>query len=449
MRSAKTQAIRSRPAGTGRRAFATRGARLLQVSPPMDERDLAGVRVLDLADEPGFLAGRLLGDHGADVVKIEPPEGHPVRRRPPFWGGVSDPERGLAWLAQNTGKRGITLDLSRPRGRDLFLALVEHADVVLASGRPGDLAAIGVAGDVLRARNPRLIVCTITPFGTAGPRSDWRASDLTALAMGGNLRPTGDPDRPPIRCRLPAAYFHAGLEAAVGIVFALYARENTGRGQDVDVSLQEVMLMPNISLAAQYATTGFRGARAGAGYRVGDTFQREIWRCRDGWVTFALRGGAARIPGLIALVAWMAEQEMAPPCLSERDWRTYNHNLLSESEVDEMSDAFAAFFSTRTRAELYAAAVERKLMLAPVNDARSIGESEQLAAREFFVELGYPHSADLGGVLRHPGAIAKLSSSTLTPALRAPRLGEHNAAIYREIGLGAAEIARLAEEGVV
>src|SRR4029079_1228101 len=125
---------------------------------------LHGTRVLDLTGEPGFLAGMLLAELGADVVKIEPPGGDPTRRRPPFWDNAEDPERAIAWLALNASKRGITLDLDRPAAGDLCVRLAESADVVREPGAPGDLAARGLGWDVLHARNPRLILCSLTPY---------------------------------------------------------------------------------------------------------------------------------------------------------------------------------------------------------------------------------------------------------------------------------------------
>lgn len=412
----------------------------------MTDGNLQGVRVLDLADESGFLAGRLLGDLGADVVKVEPPGGHPVRRRPPFWGGLEDPERSIPWLAQNTSKRGITLDLERERGRDLLLALCERADAVIESGLPRVLDSSNLSYATLARRNPRLVLCSITPFGQTGPYRGFRASDLTALAMGGNLFPTGDPDRAPVRCSLPTSYFHAGLEAALGVTFALLQRQASGRGQHLDVSLQEVMLMPNMGGPAQFPLTGVKGARVGPGYRVGKVFQPEIWRCKDGFVSFALRGGPARIPGLIAMVQYMDEHGMAPPSLKNRDWTKYNHNLLTQEKVDEMAEAFAAFFATKAKADLYRAALERKLMLAPINDARAILASEQLASREHFAQITYPH---LDGTLRHSAAMAKLRPQGLRPPFRAPRIGEHNAEVYAEIGIDARQLEELCAAGVV
>ena len=406
---------------------------------------LSGIRILDLTAEPGFLAGKVLGDLGADVVKVEPPDGDPARRRPPFWGGAADPDRSLLWLALNTSKRGITLALDRPRGRELFLALAEEADVVLETEPAGSLAARGLGWETLHARNSRLILCSITPFGQTGPRAVWRGSDLTVMAASGNLYATGDPDRAPVRCSLPVSYYHGGLEAAVGVAFALLAREETGEGQHVDVALQAAMVMPNIGTAAMFRMTGQRGARVGAFMSAGRTVQREIWPCKDGFVSFALRGGPARVPGLIAMVAYMDEHGMASERLKAIDWKTYNHNLLTQPEVDALTREFGAFFATKTMAELYRAACARNLMLAPVNTAREIVASEQLAARGFIVDVEHPGR----GRLRYPGAFAVTSDASVALRRPAPRLGEHTAEVLAELGLGAEDVERLRAEAVV
>ena len=410
--------------------------------------NLSGVRVLDLTGEPGHFAGKLLGDLGADVVKVEPPSGDSVRRRGPFWGHADDPERSLVWLAYNTSKRGITLDVTTPRGRDLFLALAGRADVVVETEAPGTMAARGLGWDTLHARNPRLVLCSLTPWGQSGPYAGWRGSDLTTLATSGNLHCTGDPDRAPVRCSLPVAYYHASIEAALAVTFALVARERTGRGQHVDVAMQAAMIMPNMATASMFKMNGSRGARAGAFFRQPKSEQREIWPCKDGFVSFALRGGPARVPGLIAMVKLMDEHGMASAALKATDWKTYNHNLLTQAEVDALSAEFGAFFLSKTMTELFRAAVERNLMLAPANTAREIDASEQLASREFFVEIDNPGR----GRLRYPGSFAKTTSASGGAAVGirrpAPRLGEHTRDVLAEIGVTEAMVVELRAAGV-
>ncbi len=411
---------------------------------------LHGTRVLDLTSEVGFLTGKLLAELGADVVKIEPPTGDPARRRPPFWGGIEDPERSLLWLALNTSKRSLTLDLETPAGRDVFLHLADGADVVLESHQPGHLDTRGIGWSVLHERNPRLILCSITPFGQTGPYAGWRGSDLTVIAMSGNLHCTGDPDRAPVRCSLPVSYYHGGIEAAAGVAFALLARDQTGQGQRVDVALQEAMVMPNMATGSMAKMTGNRGARAGAFFRQTKSVQREIWPCKDGFVSFALRGGPARVPGLVAVTRWMAEEGMASEKLRAIDWKAYNHNLLSQAEVDELTEEFGAFFRTKTMTELFAAACTRGLMLAPANTAREIVASEQLAARGFFIDVEHPGR----GTLRMPGAFAVATSNdpdATAIGVRgpAPRLGEHTDEILRDAGMSADDVARLRADGIV
>jgi benzylsuccinate CoA-transferase BbsE subunit len=406
--------------------------------------NLDGIRVLDLAGEPGHFAGKLLGDLGADVVKVEPPSGDPVRRRGPFWGHADDPERSLSWLAYNTSKRSVTLDLEKPRGREIFLDLAARADVVLETHAPAALAALGLGWTELRAKNPRVVLCSLTPWGQTGPYAGRRGSDLTAVAMSGNLHCTGDPDRAPVRCSMPVACFHASIEAALAITFALVAREKTGRGQHLDVAMQAAMVMPNMATASMSKMNGNRGARAGAFFRQPKSVQREIWPCKDGWVSFALRGGPARIPGLAAMVKLMDEHGMASEKLKATDWKAYNHNLLSQAEVDELSAEFGAFFASKTMTELFRAAVERNLMLAPANTAREIDASEQLAFREFFVEVDNPGR----GRLRYPGSFAKIASAGGdAPAVGirrpAPRLGEHTAEVLAEVGVTKPMLAEL------
>jgi benzylsuccinate CoA-transferase BbsE subunit len=412
---------------------------------------LAGTRVLDLTEEPGFFTGKLLGDLGADVVKVEPPAGDRARRRGPFWGGTPHPERSLLWLAMNTSKRGITLALDRPRGRDLLLDLAARADVVVETMAPGRMASLGLGWETFSARNPRLVLCSLTPWGQTGPRAGWRGSDLTVVAASGNLWCTGDPDRAPVRCALPVSHYHGGIEAAVGIVFALTARERSGRGQHLDVALHQAMVMPDIGTAAMAVMMNNRGVRTGASIRLGPkAVGREIWPCKDGWVTFALRGGPARIPGLVAMVEYMSEHGMASDRLRAMNWKTYNANLLTQEEADALQAEFGAFFLTKTMAELFRAACDRNLMLAPASHARDIVASEQLAAREFFVEVDHPER----GRLRHPGAWAKVvraggTAPQVSIRRPAPRLGEHTAEVLAEVGADAAAVARLRTEGVV
>jgi crotonobetainyl-CoA:carnitine CoA-transferase CaiB-like acyl-CoA transferase len=262
------------------------------------------------------------------------------------------------------------------------------------------------------------------------------------VALGGNLGATGDPDRPPVRCSMPTSYYHAAPEAAFGILAALHAREATGRGQLVDVSLHETQLQTLLSAAGQHALHPRPQRRTGA--RMGRT--REIWAARDGWISFGLRGGAARIPNLEATVAWMAEEGRAPGWLRDYDWKAYSHLTVSDEEIARLEQAFGAFFAAHTMRELYEGALARRILLAPCNDAREILEHPQLRSRGLFTTLDYP---ELGAAIEHPDFFVRTEDGAARIRRRAPRVGEHNAEVYGELGLGPADLEKLAAEGVV
>jgi crotonobetainyl-CoA:carnitine CoA-transferase CaiB-like acyl-CoA transferase len=380
---------------------------------------LDGFRILDLSDERGWLAGKILGDLGADVIKVEPPSGDLGRRVGPFLGDVEDPERSLRWLALNTSKRGVTLDLETTEGRDRFRELVATADAVLESATPGHLETLGIGYESLRREHPELVYCALTPFGQTGPRAQQDAHDLVIVAMGGNAANTGDADRAPLRCSLPTSTFHAAPEAALGIAMALYARARGAGGQFVDVSMQECQLQSLLTFPGQYALHKRLPQRTGA--RVGRT--REIWQAKDGYISFGLRGGPARIPNLIATAEYMAECGMAPGWLESYDWKSYNHVTISDEQIARLEDAFGTFFKSRTMRELYDEALRRRILLAPCNNAREILEHPQLRDRELFVSLDYP---DLDASLEHPDFFAKTEDRCIRIRSRAPRVGEHN-----------------------
>ncbi|HJO24404.1 MAG: CoA transferase [Myxococcota bacterium] len=402
---------------------------------------LAGVRVLDLSDESAWLAGKILAETGADVVKVEQPGGDPGRTGP-YLGGVDDPERSLRWLALNTSKRGVTLDWRTANGAALLRRLAGTADVLIETAAPGTLEKHGIGWETLHRENPRLVHCSVTPFGRTGPRAAWRAHDLVVVAMGGNANMTGDADRPPVRCTMPTAYLHAGPEAAAGIGMALWSRETTGRGQLVDVSLHEIQLSTLVTGPGQQAYAPRARKRSGAVM----VRTREIWRAKDGWISYGLRGGPARIANLVATVELMEENGMAPEWLRSYDWSGYNHNTLSSEEIERFEAVFGAFFATKTRRELYEQALARRIMLAPCNDAREISEQLQLRSRGLFVTVEYP---ELGAAFEHPDFFAKNTGPRIGIRRRAPRVGEHNAEVYGELGVDGADLEALAAAGVV
>ena len=217
---------------------------------------LAGIRVLDLSGLAGQYAGRLLADMGAEVIKIEPPGGDPVRFLPPFAGDEPGLDRSLRWLAYNSNKSSVVIDLETDNGRQQLLEMARSADVLLDSFEPGYLHGLGLSDDVLRAENLRLITVSVTPFGESGPYGSYLASDLHAIAMSGLTTIQGDDEQPPASAPLDQAYIMANIHAAHGVFYALMARRKTGRGQNVEVSMQEVLANIFYQISRYSATSG-------------------------------------------------------------------------------------------------------------------------------------------------------------------------------------------------
>lgn len=201
---------------------------------------LSPYRVLDLTDEKGHLGGKLLGDLGADVIKVEKPGGDDARNIGPFYHDEEDPEKSLSWFAFNTSKRGITLDVETVEGQDVFKNLVKSADVVLESFPPGYLHSLGLGYDGLEKIRRQIVMVSINPFGQTGPYKDYKAPGIVAWAMGGFMSRFGDADRPPVQVsHYPQAYLLAAAASAAGAMMGLYHRQREGEGQHIDISIQE------------------------------------------------------------------------------------------------------------------------------------------------------------------------------------------------------------------
>ena len=351
---------------------------------------LAGVRVVDLAGEPAAMSGRILADLGAEVVKVEPPGGDPLRAVVPL-GPDATSLRFAAWNAGKTCFEATGPDDPR------LVELLERADVVLSTPRwPGAL-------EIEPARAPEAVWVLVTPFGSDGPRARWRATDLGVMASTGNMYCTGDPDRAPVRCTEPTAWSHVGPEAVVATLTALAS----GRPQIVDVSAQEAVMIASMGHVGRFPRTQMRGKRSGAS--VGIT--REIWPCADGFVSFGLRGGKARVANMQTITRLVAEDGLGTPALTDRDWTTYDHNRVDRAELDAIAAPIARYFLGHTMADLYEIAVQTNLMLAPANSPRQLVESRQLEARGFFCEVApathfprsFVHVTSPGDAVAPPG----------------------------------------------
>lgn len=407
---------------------------------------LGPYRVLDLTDDKGFLCGKILADLGADVIKVEPPGGEPARHRGPFYQDIPHPERSLYWFAYNTNKRGITLNLQAAQGRDMLRRLARGADFLLESFPPGHLDSLGLGYEALSQINPRLIVTSITPFGQSGPCRDWKAPDIVAMALGGLTYVSGDPSRPPVRISYPQAHLFAGAYAAVGSLVAHHHRQARGEGQQVDVSVQQCCAWTSFHVPEYWDMVGINLKRAGMWRQYGHVLMRVLYPCRDGFISMSVTGGAATPQGFFRLLAWMEGEGMLGQ-LKGFDFRGWSASTATMEEARLVSDTFARFIETKTKEEVFRAALEMGFFAAPVSNARDLWQNEHLRARGFWVELEHP---ELGVSIPYPGPFVYMSRTPVTLRRRAPLIGEHNEEIYHgEMGLGREELASLKEKGVI
>lgn len=399
---------------------------------------LAPYRVLDLADERGALCGSILASMGADVVRVEPSQGCRVRTLPPFLDDEPGPERSLVWWALAANKRSVTVDIEDERGRTTFHRLLERADILVESFAPGYLAALGLSYDDLHERYPRLIVVSITPYGQTGPHSGWAATDLNVQAMGGHMYLTGDVDRPPLRVGIPASYYHGGSEGAAAAMIALRARRRTGRGQHVDVSLQQCVIWTLLNTTMTWQLVARQEMRGGSvrKERGNTVFTRNVWPCKDGLVQYVPiggGGGAARSKAYLRFVAWMREEGHDDPVLIAKDWNDADMYAYDQTDYDAVAACILRFLATKNVAEVYGRSVRDRLLIAPVANVADVLASPQLAARGFFIDVEHPQA---GRTVRYPGPFAVFSQTPLRPPRPAPRLGEHNEEVLgAELGL--------------
>ena len=409
---------------------------------------LSQCRVLDLTNDNGLLCGKILADLGADVIKIEKPGGDDARRKGPFYGDDPDPEKSLYWFAYNTNKRGITLDIEKAEGLDILRKLIVTADFVIETFPPGYMEKLGLGYNSIREMNDALVMVSITPFGQTGPYRDLKASDIIIMGMSGNLYLTGDADRAPLNISMPQSYVLAGADGAVGAMMAYYHRKKTGKGQHVDISMQQSaawFLAPTIPY---WELRGSKLKRAGVfrSMNASDSMQRQVWPCKDGYVFFFILGGLSGAKTSRQLVQWMKEKGMADEFLLNMDWDHFDMGTATQDMLDRISRPVSAFFKTLTKKEILEAASSRNIMVCSLASMEDLIKDRNLKERSFWVEIDHP---ELGAKLPYPRQFAAMSETPIPIHSRAPLPGEHNSELYKEIGLTAEELNGLKQTGVI
>ena len=407
----------------------------------MTDGALAGLRVIDAATlAAGPLIATWMGEHGAEVIKVEQPDGgDPLRQ----WGAQRD-EIGLMWKSVARNKKCVSLNLRLETGRDLLRSLTRQADVVIMNLRPSTLRKWGLEYESLAADNPRLVMVHVTGYGAGGPKSDWPGFGTLGEAMSGFAHLTGTPDGPPTLPSFMLADGVAALTATYAVMMALYHRDTRGgsggggagggRGQLIDVNLIEPLARLLEQSVLTYDQLGTIPVRTGNRWDI--SAPRNTYRTSDGrWL--AMSGSAPTI-AMRALRAVGRPELTLDPRFAEAQQR-----LRNAAEIDAiMSD----WIGQRTLEEALAVFEEAGVAAAPIYDAQQLLDDPQLRARGVYQPVDDP---DLGS-MRVQAPVPRFSATPGTVTHLGPRLGEHNAEVYRELlGLDGGRLAELHEQGVI
>jgi len=396
---------------------------------------LSGIKVVELATMvSGPYCGKLLADMGADVIKVEPPEGDPSRQCGPFPKSGPHPERSALFLYNNTSKRGVTLNLDRPEGLDTFKRLLSWSDVLIDNHPSQRLESLGLSWEAMCQLNPALVYTSITPYGRTGPRADVKGDELTIIHAGGlgNLLPTRSVDinSAPVKMGGYAVGYHGGVTAALATMAALLGRMKTGRGQVIDISLQEVILT---LVRVNVASNRYHGT---SWHRVPDR-PPAMGRMQtsDGYIVV----GAIEDHHFRALMELMGNPEWGAG--EEWDSMAYrSHHLM------EVAPMMEEWMLQQRKDEVHHKGARKGIAMGPLNSAKDLIANEQYAARGYFVEVEHPEA----GKHRYPGWPYQMSATPPRVGRPAPLLGEHNQEVYcDDLGYSLEEFERLQRLGAV
>jgi len=391
---------------------------------------LFGMVVLDLSQIlAGPVCGMMLADMGADVIKVEKPDGGDDNRRagPPFIGG-----QGAGFMAANRNKRSLALNLRDESGRQVFERLLEQADVVVENFRPGVMERLGIGYERLSKLKPSLIYCSISGHGGTGPYKDRGGFDLIAQGMSGLMSITGVPDGPPVKVGVPITDISAGIMAANGVLCAYIHAQKTGQGQLVDTSLLEAGIAYTIWESSGYFADGEIPGPLGSAHRVSAPYQ--ALRTSDGYINI----GAPTQRTWEQLCRAIGQEEL----IEDQRFREPGDRKAREEELAALLEEI---FSQQSTAYWLETLEKAGMVAGPINNIAQVYDDPQVIAREMKVDLEDP---DLG-TLHNIGIPVKLSATPGSIRRRAPMLGEHSWEILTESGFAEQEIEDLFDSGVV
>lgn len=392
---------------------------------------LKGLKVIEMGTLiAGPFCGQILGDFGADVIKIEDPKtGDPMRQ----WGRSLPKGLSPWWPVIGRNKRSIGLDLRTAEGREIARKLIDQADVLIENFRPGTLEKWGMGYETLAAANPRLIVARVSGFGQTGPYASRAGYGLIGEAMGGLRHVTGEPDRPPARAGISIGDSLTAMHAVMGITMALHARERTGRGQMIDAALYESVLAVMENLVTEYDLTGYVRERSGS--ILPGIAPSNVYPCAEG--EMILIGGNGD-----TVFARLAQAMGQPELAADPRYVSHAARGANQQALDEVIAAWTAGWKLDDLIEHLEAA---GIPCGRIFRAPDMLENEQYQAREAIVETDHP----VFGKVKMQNAFPKLSETPGAVRWPGPELGQHTDEVLGEIGLNAEQVEALRAKGVV
>ena len=397
----------------------------------LSEALLAGYRVLDLTSSIGPLCGKLLGDFGMDVIKVEPPNGDATRSEPPFAKGHAHREGSLRFAYLNAGKRSITLDITKSTGKKLLLDLVSRTDVLVEDFAPGYLAGIGIGYDALIEKQSKLILVSLSGFGQDGPYSNYKITDLIGNAMGGLLYISGDPKMTPCNPPETQSFYYASLFATYGVVLALWQRETRGIGAWIDASVQASMALHE-HVAFNYSAEGRVMKRAGSQHQ--HNAPANLFQCKNGWISL-----------FVTQTHWPLLLKVWPDHDPELDDPKWINSNLRRQNADYINAQVTTFTSKFLKEDLAELMQNHGIPGLPVNSPSDFMKDPHIQARQFFARVDHP----VLGSFAQPGTPFMVNGQRPAPT-PAPLLGQHNNEILGgELGLSSNELAVLAAEKTI